>query len=217
MLKEIQEEILESLWVSTEKGNFSIDEIKKNCAKQVHSDDLNYLIAENFIIKNDNSYLFTPKGKDTAEKIIRRHRLAEVLLSSILKVVNSKMEEIACQVEHTLLPEVEEAICILLGHPDTAPDGSKIPPGKCCKTQANTVKNVVINLATLLPGESGKIAYIRPDYHSELHQLLSFGLTPGVNIHVHRNAPSFCIKFDNTELALDKEIAKNIFVVKSNN
>ena len=56
--------------------------------------------------------------------------------------------------------------------------------------------------------------YIKPDSHSHLHHLISFGLNPGVTVAVHRTVPAFCIKFENTELALDEDIVRNIFVWK---
>ena len=39
-------------------------------------------------------------------------------------------------------------------------------------------------------------------------------LQPGVVVTVHRVNPAFCIKFENTGLVLDEEIARNIFVWK---
>ncbi len=76
---------------------------------------------------------------------------------------------------------------------------------------------VVTSLSELKPSESGKIAYIKPGTHSNLHQLISFGLQPGIVVTVHRASPTFCIKFENTELALDGEIADNIYVWKVEN
>jgi DtxR family Mn-dependent transcriptional regulator len=72
----------------------------------------------------------------------------------------------------------------------------------------------VVSLSELKPSESGKITYIKPGSHSNLHQLMSFGLQPGVVVTVHRVNPAFCIKYENTELAIDEEIAGNIFVWK---
>jgi len=124
------------------------------------------------------------------------------------------MEEVACKVEHSLAPEVEESICTLLGHPEVCPDGKQIPAGRCCKKDLKVIDNMVVSLIELKPSESGKITYIRPGSHSNLHQLISMGLQPGVAVSVHRTSPAFCIRFENTELALDEEIAKNIFVWK---
>jgi DtxR family Mn-dependent transcriptional regulator len=77
------------------------------------------------------------------------------------------------------------------------------------------VQNTVTSLIELAPGEQGRITYIKPGSHSNLHQLLSFGLSPGVTVTVHRTSPAFCVRFENTELALDPEIVRNIFVWKT--
>ncbi|MBN1655049.1 MAG: metal-dependent transcriptional regulator [Deltaproteobacteria bacterium] len=214
-MKEKYEEILEAIWKSAENGAFSLEEIKKRCDVPVSEDDFSELENQKLIDNQRGKITFSSEGRRTAEKIIRRNRLAAVLLNSILKLRNSKMEELACKIEHTLLPEVEEAICTLLGHPQVSPNGKPIPRGKCCEKGAMTVNNVVINLTDLKPGERGKVSYIKPSNHSQLHQLLSFGVNPGVELTVHRTVPTLCIKFENTELALDEEIAKNIFVVRT--
>jgi len=137
-----------------------------------------------------------------------------VLVSSILRLKDSSMEKVACKVEHCLEPEVEESICILLGHPGLCPDGKPIPKGRCCKKMLKVVDHTVVSLIELKASEKGKITYIKPGSHSNLHQLISMGLQPGVVVTVHRVNPAFCIKFENTELALDTAIARNIFVWK---
>nr|MBF0221388.1 metal-dependent transcriptional regulator [Desulfobulbaceae bacterium] len=206
------EEILEAIWAAGENNNFSVEAINKRCAVDFSDEDLIELVKEGMIVKDDDKVFFSSKGKEVAQSIMRRHRLAEVLVTSILKVKSSEMEKIACQVEHCLQPEVEESICILLGHPEVCPDGKPIPKGRCCDRGVKVVNNTVVSLNTLAPGEKGKITYIKPGSHSNLHQLISFGLNPGVVVTVHRKSPAFCIKFENTELAIDEEIVKNIFV-----
>jgi DtxR family Mn-dependent transcriptional regulator len=215
MLNERHEEIMEAIWSAGENKNYSIDAIRKICIIDFN-DDVSELEQQDLIVRNADKILLSSKGKLLAESIMRRHRLGEVLVSSILKLKGAEMEEIACKFEHALLPEVEESICTLLGHPEMCPDGKPIPKGKCCKSNLKVIKNVVVSLDELKPGESGKVMYIKPSSHSNLHQLISFGLQPGVVVTVHRVNPAFCIKFENTELALDEEIVKNVFVWKIN-
>ncbi len=208
---------MEAIWCAGENKNYSIDAIQKKCIIDFTEADLAEIEQQGLIISHAGKILFSSKGKPLAETIMRRHRLAEVLVSSILKLKNSAMEEVACKVEHGLEPEVEEAICTLLGHPEICPDGKPIPKGKCCKNKFMVVDKIVVGLNDLKSSESGKITYIKPGSHSNLHQLISLGLQPGVVVTVHRVNPTFCIKFENTELAIDEEIAKNIFVLKTGN
>jgi putative ABC transport system ATP-binding protein len=76
---------------------------------------------------------FTPRGRERAGSIIRRHRLAERLFTDSLAMDSeSEIEEQACKFEHILSPEATDKICAFLGHPRTCPHGAPIPPGGCC-------------------------------------------------------------------------------------
>jgi DtxR family Mn-dependent transcriptional regulator len=217
MLNETQEEILESIWSVGDRQNNTIEAVRKRCSVDFTEADLDEMERQNLIVRDKNEIRLASKGESIAEIIIRRHRLAEILVSSILKLKQSDMENIACKVEHSLLPEVEESICTLLGHPEFCPDGKRIPRGRCCSGKRKAIDSSVVSLKELSPGESGKITYIKPDNHSSFHQLISFGLHPGVVVTVHRKNPAFCIKFENTELALDDNVAENIYVWKLTN
>jgi len=217
MLNEKQEEILESIWSVGDRQNNTIEAVRKRSSVDFTEADLEELEQQNLIVRDHDRISLANKGKAIAEIIIRRHRLAEILVSSILKLKQSDMEEMACKVEHSLLPEVEESICTLLGHPEFCPDGKRIPRGRCCSGRLKVVDSSVVSLGELAPGESGKITYIKPGNHSSFHQLISFGLHPGVVVTVHRKNPAFCIKFENTELAIDENVAANIYVWKLTN
>ena len=217
MLNEKQEEILESIWSVGDRQNNSIEAVRKRASVDFNDADLDELEQQELIIRDKDKISLANKGKAIAEIIIRRHRLAEILVSSILKLKQSDMEEMACKVEHSLLPEVEESICTLLGHPEFCPDGKRIPRGRCCSGKRKVIDSSVVSLKELSPGDSGKITYIKPANHSSFHQLISFGLHPGVVVTLHRKNPAFCIKFENTELALDENVAANIYVWRLTN
>jgi energy-coupling factor transporter ATP-binding protein EcfA2 len=75
----------------------------------------------------------TPRGRERAGSIIRRHRLAERLFTDSLAMDSeSEIEQQACKFEHILSPEATDKICTFLGHPRTCPHGAPIPPGACC-------------------------------------------------------------------------------------
>ena len=73
---------------------------------------------------------------------------------------------------------------------------------------------MVANLTGLSPGSRGRITYIKPKDHARLHRLTSFGLTPGTMVELHQNSPAVCIRYEGTELALDQDVAEDIFVAK---
>jgi putative ABC transport system ATP-binding protein len=75
----------------------------------------------------------TPRGRQRAADIIRRHRLAERLFTDSLALDSeTEIEQQACKFEHILSPEATDKICTFLGHPRTCPHGAPIPPGQCC-------------------------------------------------------------------------------------
>ena len=80
---------------------------------------------------------FTARGRQRAADVIRRHRLAERLFTEALNIQDeAEVEEQACKFEHILSAEATDKICSFLGHPETCPHGSPIPPGPCCERKA---------------------------------------------------------------------------------
>src|SRR5208337_3729693 len=79
----------------------------------------------------------TPRGRQRAADIIRRHRLAERLFTDSLALDSeTEIEQQACKFEHILSPEATDKICTFLNHPLTCPHGAPIPPGPCCGRRA---------------------------------------------------------------------------------
>src|SRR6059036_2644791 len=89
---------------------------------------------------------FTPRGRQRAADIIRRHRLAERLFTDSLALDSeSEIEQQACKFEHILSTEATDKICAFLGHPRTCPHGAPIPPGPCCGRATELVGTSIKN------------------------------------------------------------------------
>ena len=81
----------------------------------------------------------TPRGRQRAADIVRRHRLAERLFTDSLAMDSeTEIEQQACKFEHILSPEATDKICTFLNHPLTCPHGAAIPPGPCCGRRADS-------------------------------------------------------------------------------
>jgi putative ABC transport system ATP-binding protein len=90
----------------------------------------------------------TPRGRERAGSIIRRHRLAERLFTDSLAMDSeSEIEEQACKFEHILSSEATDKICTFLGHPRTCPHGAPIPPGGCCGRTSEDALRVTVESA----------------------------------------------------------------------
>ena len=212
-LSEDAEEILETLWIRTEEGgdptcNFDSMEVEtKNRA-------LKELAKLNFISVSENQISLTEKGKAEAENVVRRHRLAERLLVDLLDTEIGLVEEAACKLEHAIRRGIDDNVCILLGHPRVCPHGKQIPKGKCCRSGSTKADKIVVPLAQIEPNREGKIAYIHTKGRGRLQKLMAMGVTPGMPIRVIQRFPSHVFQIGQTQIAVDEEIANEIFVVE---
>jgi DtxR family transcriptional regulator, Mn-dependent transcriptional regulator len=71
--------------------------------------------------------VFTAEGRQVAENIVRRHALAERLLTDLLKMPWHESHEEAHGVEHVMTPNIEARLLLALGNPTTCPHGNPIP------------------------------------------------------------------------------------------
>ncbi|MBN1165381.1 MAG: metal-dependent transcriptional regulator [Candidatus Krumholzibacteriota bacterium] len=212
------DEALETLWTLEERGEKALEDriLSGNSRGILDKALLSRMIEENLLREENGIYSFTDQGRERGKGIIRRHRLAERLLTDVLNIKEDiRVESDACCFEHFLSPEVTDHICILLGHPRYCPHGNKIPPGKCCERAARQVETAVVSLRDLKPGESGRILYISTKQHSRLDRLTAMGLFPGSSIKVHQCEPLFVVFLDEIQIALDKGIVEEIYVLKS--
>src|SRR6184192_4382571 len=69
----------------------------------------------------------TPRGREIAEVMARRHRLLERWLTDTLGLNWTDAHEEAHRLEHALSPRVEDRLAELLGMPSTCPHGNPIP------------------------------------------------------------------------------------------
>jgi DtxR family transcriptional regulator, iron-dependent repressor len=75
----------------------------------------------------DHHIELSPEGQARAESIIRRHMLAERLLTDILKLDWADVHDEAHRVEHAISPIIERQILAILDNPATCPHGNPIP------------------------------------------------------------------------------------------
>jgi DtxR family Mn-dependent transcriptional regulator len=69
----------------------------------------------------------TDDGRTLARQVVRRHRLAERILTDVLQLSWAEAHHEAGKWEHVISPVVEQAMVRLLGSPTTCPHGNPIP------------------------------------------------------------------------------------------
>jgi DtxR family Mn-dependent transcriptional regulator len=211
--KQIVEEILRQIWVIEEEENRATkDTLDEKFGKETTDNALGEMVANKLLHIDDSIFELTKTGRDKAKLILRRHRIAERLLHDVLGVSDEVFELGACQFEHFVNEEIVSSICTLLGHPTSCPHGKKIPPGDCCLNAKRKLQPVLGPLAKLRSGVQADIAYIAARSQASLERLSTIGIVPGLRFTVHHREPTFVIQFGETQLALDKDIVKDIYV-----
>ena len=213
-LSENAEEILEKLWTDNANGEgcqVSLEDLELDGDASA----LKELSDEGLIDYTEETISLTSTGLDEARKVVRRHRLAERLLMDVLNTDPGSVEDAACRFEHVLRSGVEENVCTLLGHPRVCPHGSPIPPGRCCNEGLDEANRVVYPLSEMEPGQGGRIMYIHTHGESSIHKLMAMGVLPGFNVSLIQRYPSFVFKVGQTQIAVDADIASEIFVLVS--
>ncbi|NQY55593.1 MAG: metal-dependent transcriptional regulator [Ilumatobacteraceae bacterium] len=79
------------------------------------------------LITVDDSIELTADGQQLAERVVRRHRLAERFLTDFLNLPWAEAHHEAGRWEHVMSDSVESAMNELLGEPTTCPHGNPIP------------------------------------------------------------------------------------------
>jgi DtxR family Mn-dependent transcriptional regulator len=171
----------------------------------------------------------TSRGLQVADKVTRKHRLLERFLADKLRMKKDEVHTQACEMEHALSDEAEEALCRFLNHPDRCPDDSQaIPacdlPFSTCEEcidlheksleEAGRRERIPMSINRLKDGERGKISFIRAG-RKALQRLSDMGLTPGTEITVVKSAPfhgPLEILVRGSRLALGRGMTEIIFV-----
>ncbi|HEY3484283.1 MAG TPA: metal-dependent transcriptional regulator [Ilumatobacteraceae bacterium] len=96
------------------------------------------------LITNDGAIKLTAAGVELAERVVRRHRLAERFLTDILKLSWAEAHHEAGRWEHVMSEAVEQAMDRLLGSPTTCPHGNPIPGSDYVATDVRPLSDLVV-------------------------------------------------------------------------
>jgi len=125
--------------------------------------------------------VLTEQGMKMALNIVRRHRLAERLLTDILKIPWHEAHQEACLLEHAISEKVMESLYQTLGKPVTCPHGNPIPVGDILPPFKG------VPLTTIAADETVVVERISEE-SNRLEELMKFfeqtGIKPEANITV---------------------------------
>jgi DtxR family Mn-dependent transcriptional regulator len=174
------------------------------------------------VVSLDRHLELTEIGRKKAISVMRKHRLAERLLSDVIGLEWELVHDEACRWEHVMSEQVELRILDMLDHPTESPYGNPIPGLDQFGEEASIpFTKGVVNLVTLVHGavgpqtkiirRLGEPAQVDPEL---LLQLKQAGVVPG-NSAAFTAAGSYVlveVEGFGEGIELPNEVASHIFV-----
>ena len=150
------------------------------------SEMIKRLESEGLVATTEHVIRLTSDGKRLAERVVRRHRLAERFLTDVLGLSWAYAHKEAGKWEHVISEEVEVALARVMNDPTTCPHGNPIPGSGYEAPDAHPLSDVIVGDAFkveripeelefapglldfledshLIPGSTGRVTAASPD------------------------------------------------------
>ncbi|WP_221585852.1 metal-dependent transcriptional regulator [Microbacterium sp. G2-8] len=175
-------------------------------------------------VGDDRRLVLTDDGRRKAIEVMRKHRLAERLLSDVIGLDWAYVHEEACRWEHVMSELVERRLVELLGHPDESPYGNPIPGlGEIGEVDSlTTFDEGVIGVVKKLDAEGqpvrGTVRRLAEPVQVDpelLQQLREAGVVPGAHGDFRYSEGYVLVQMDDVDSALELpiEMASHVFLV----
>jgi DtxR family Mn-dependent transcriptional regulator len=154
--------------------------------------------------------ILTGPGRERAERVVRKHRLIERLLTDFMGYTGAEAHERADALGDTFDDEMIGRIDERLGHPERCPHGWPVDPA--FEQQENAY---LVSLAELEPGTPAEIVRLAEHDGELLHWFYDQGLVPGTSVVVRAAQPAadqFTVTLDDGERAVSEKAAAGLFV-----
>jgi DtxR family Mn-dependent transcriptional regulator len=147
------------------------------------SEMLDRLEAGGYLARSGRRFQLTAEGAAIAERVVRKHRLAERLLVDVIGLEWHKVHVEAARWEHVISDDVEAKLVTLLGNPSSCPHGNPIPGGP----RADVSPQQTLPLADVAPTSTIRLERISETVEfdrTSLELLDRHRFTPGASAFV---------------------------------
>jgi DtxR family transcriptional regulator, Mn-dependent transcriptional regulator len=179
-------------------------------------------------VEGDRQLALTADGRAQAMRVMRKHRLAECLLVSVIGMPWEEVHIEACRWEHVISDNVERRLVELLGYPVRCPHGNVIPglaelgvPDDASRrADAATADSDVMMIAAAGPGgEHVVVRRISEQVQSDpalMLKLKNIGIQPGREVTLAASGNGVRVtggdRVGIIDAELPAEIAAHVFV-----
>ena len=174
---------------------------------------LKRLEAEGLVERGERKEaILTAAGRERAERVVRKHRIIERLLTDFMGYTAAEAHVHADELGDTFTDEMVERIAERLGRPDRCPHGWPVDPDF---EQAENRE--LAPLADLAPGRRATIVRLAEHDGALLHWFYDQGLVPGRELRVRDAQPAagqVTITLNGDERSVGEKAAAGLFVRK---
>ncbi len=172
-------------------------------------------------VEGDRHLELSPKGRQLATRVMRKHRLAERLLTDIIGLEIEFVHEEACRWEHVMSEQVERRLVELLDHPQESPYGNPIPGlAELGEVHADTDFLLgVVPMTKAIIGSTEPVRLVIRRIVEELQKdtqvmsvLRRVGALPGNDVLVSQGHDGVIVARQGETAEIDSESASHIFV-----
>jgi DtxR family Mn-dependent transcriptional regulator len=169
---------------------------------------LKRLEAEGLVERGQNKEaLLTPTGRARAERVVRKHRIIERLLTDFMGYTAAEAHVHADELGDTFTDDMVERISEKLGNPERCPHGWPVDP------EFEQAENAELAaLAELPAGARATIVRLAEHDGELLHWYYDEGLVPGQEIEVTAAGDHVRVGVNGSERELGEKAAAGLFV-----
>ena len=154
--------------------------------------------------------ILTGEGRKVAERVVRRHRIIERLLTDFMGYTAAEAHVHADELGDTFSEEMVERMRERLGNPERCPHGWPVD------TAFEQAENSELQpLSDLEPGASAEIVRLAEHDGSLLHWYYEEGLVPGAQVELREAQPAagqLTLRVNGDERAIGEKAAAGLFV-----
>ena len=151
--------------------------------------------------------LLTETGRARAEKVVRKHRIIERLLTDFMGYTAAESHVHADELGDTFSDDMVERIAARLGNPQRCPHGWPVD------TEFEQEENrQLVPLSALSAGSRATIVRLAEHDGDLLHWFYEQGLEPGAEVELADAAGDFTVRLDGDERTIGERAAEGLFV-----
>ncbi len=172
------------------------------------------------VLGEDRALVLTASGVERATRVMRKHRLAERMLTDVIGLDLPYVHEEACRWEHVMSERVERRLVEMLGHPERSPYGNLIPgldEFDGAAAEALPEADVPINVVEALALGVSNTTLVRIGENPQalagfLQDVSEIGLLPGTLVGLRSHGDDIEVSTERGLVLVGGDVARHLFV-----